>query len=165
MFGRKKKKLKAEIEAASAARQGGHVHPTADEYKEYIRIAKQRIELSLEEYGKLADDLKASAKKITRVKGIFSSKLGRRKSKKHGVALKAYNDCLSAYVSASSELNWLIESVNSCYEGLARVQETSRASRSVRVEAEKYSANVMYKKAKHDSKVDGVVMPISGYVK
>lgn len=178
MFGRKKKKMadaaRAARDAVKSANSADAVsgvkpraltQPTEEEYKNYIRVAKERIEISLEDFGRLAEELRVSAKKVSRVKGIFASKISRRKEKKYGAQLKTYNENLTAFITASSELNRLIESVGSCYEGLARLASSPRESRKIRVEAEKYSAAVMFKKAKHDKRVDGVVMPISSYVK
>lgn len=177
MFGRKKKRLVAEAastnaanaqkDASSQASAQSRVYaaPSAEEYRNYIRAAKEKIEVSLDEYGRLAEELRVAAKKISRVKGIFASKLSRRKERKHGAALKTYNDSLTAFITASGEINWLIESVASCYEGLARAADSPRAARRIREDGERYSAAVACKKAKHDKRVDGVVMPISSYVR
>ena len=99
-FGRKKKKLKANAnaEAAPVAINGTRKIPTEEEYKSYIKSAKERIELSLDEYGNLAEALRTSAKRVSRVKGIFASKISRRKQRKHGNQLKIYNDALSAFI-------------------------------------------------------------------
>ncbi len=139
--------------------------PSEQDYLSYIEKAKKSLCEELLELDKTAEALKISSKKLSKVKGVFSGKLSRRKANKHAEKINAYNQNLDAYIATSSRVNWLIKTLSSCYEGAARLQSTPRAASKMRLQADKYIAKIMYIKGKTEKKTAGIVMPVSNYVK
>ena len=161
---RRKKKEELEAAKTSVAEPAVKV-PTEEEYRAYVERAKGDLDKELSALGVAADNLKASAKGLTRVKGVFASKLSRRKEAKYGTRLEVYKDYLNEFFTLNSRVTWLMRTLSSCYEGLARAQKTARAAAAERNRCEKILADAAYKKAKIEKKLDGVVMPVVNYAK
>ncbi len=161
---RRKKKAEIAEKEAPATEQVLNV-PGEQEYRSYVIRAKGDLDRSLSELEEVAEALKVSAKRITKVKGVFASKLSRRKEAKYGAKLGAYKDNLAEYFELSSRTSWLMRTLSSCYEGLARAQKSARAAAAERGRCEKILANAAYRKAKIEKKLDGVVMPVTNYAK
>ena len=158
-----RKKKKAELAEQNAVGVPAPRVPTEQEYREYVTRAGADLDRDLVALGAAADNLKSSAKEIAKVKGIFSSNLSHRKEAKYGTKLELYKSDLNEYFTLSSRVSWLIRTLASCYEGLARAQSTARAASSVRSKCDKIIADAEYKKAKIEKKLDGVVMPVVNY--
>ena len=158
-----RKKKNAELAVESTVATPEVRVPTEEEYREYVTRAKADLDRDLSALEAAAENLKNSAKEISKVKGIFSSKLSRRKEAKYGTKLEVYKSDLNEYFALNSRVSWLMRTLASCYEGLARVQKTARASSAERSRCEKILADAEYRKAKIEKKLDGVVMPVVGY--
>ena len=158
-----RKKKKAELAEQNAVGAPTPRVPTEEEDREYVTRAGSDLDRDLSALECAADNLKSSAKEIAKVKGIFSSKLSRRKEAKYGTKLEVYKSDLNEYFTLSSRVSWLMRTLASCYEGLAKSQPTARAASSVRSKCDKIIANAEYKKAKIEKKLDGVVMPVVNY--
>ncbi len=139
--------------------------PTEAEYEAYIKTAEKNLDDELKALKIAAKNLSHSSKKIARVKGVYSSKLSRRKKRKYGVKLANYNESLDTYISIISRVNWLIGTLSSCYEGLATVTPKVEKARKIRIAKDKYIAKITYKKNKIEQLIDGTAMPVSSYVK
>ena len=155
-----RKKKNAEVAAQNVAATPEVKVPTVEEYREYIIRAKADLDRDLTALELSAHNLKRSAKEISDVKGIFASKISRSKENKYGTKLEVYKIDLNEYFTLTSRVNWLTRTLASCYEGLARSQKSARAASAQRSKCEKILANVEYKKAKIEKKLDGIVMPV-----
>ena len=160
---RNKKAKQAEQEVVTA--ESTLKVPTEQEYRAYVIRAKGDLDRSLSELKEVAEALKVSAKRITKVKGVFASKLSRRKEAKYGTKLAVYKDNLAEYLELGSRTSWLMRTLSSCYEGLAKAQKNARLAAKERRQCEKILASAAYKKAKIEKKLDGVVMPVTNYAK
>ena len=68
------------------------VAPTYDEYISYLKRCESEINDELKAYSVAAKNLKVSAKRISRIRGVYSNKISRRKIKKHGVKIRNYKE-------------------------------------------------------------------------
>lgn len=139
--------------------------PTYEEYISYIKKCELEINEELKAYSVAAKSLKVCAKRISRIRGVYSNKISRRKMKKHGARIKSYNDSLSAYADISSRISWLLDTHTSCSYGAASVAKGKRLAMRLRSGAESYSAKILYKKKRIEAITDGIVMPVANYVK
>ena len=155
-----RKKKKAELAEQNTVGAPAPKVPTEQEYREYVARAEADLDRDLSALESAADNLKSSAKEISKVKGIFSSKLSRRKVNKYGTKLEIYKSDLNEYFALNSRVSWLMRTLASCCEGLARSQTNARSASSIRSRCDKILANAEYKKAKIEKKLDGVVMPV-----
>ena len=140
------------------------VAPTYDEYISYLKRCESEINDELKAYSVAAKNLKVSAKRISRIRGVYSNKISRRKIKKHGVKIRNYKESLAAYADISSRISWLLDTHTSCSYAAASVTNKARAAMRLRSGAEAYSAKILYKKKKIESVTDGIVMPVATYV-
>ena len=166
-FKRKKRKSVAAVSVAPAEVKdiGYPIAPTNSEYVACIDKCKGEIEEEMQAYFVAAHNLKVSAKKISRIRGVYSSKLSKRKKTKHAVHIRNYNDSLNAYANIASRLAWLLDTYASCVDGACATAKNSRASTRLRKEAQEYSARILAKKKRIEDITDGIVMPVSTYVK
>ncbi len=169
MWGRKNKK-KAAIEAAvdNMPQLKKEAEAKIEEYKSSIAIGKASIENELKAFEIAAQNLKLSGKRVVKIKKAFSAKVPKRTLKKHGDKLDVYNESIEEYIRIVSHINWLLNTVSTCYEAVASLNEDVEKyaqARNIRIEAQKYFADVNYKKAKIEKITDGIVMPVSTYVR
>lgn len=139
-----------------------------EEYQSSIKIGKESIDVEMKAFKIAANNLSVSAKKISKVKGVFSKQLSKRTERKYGDKIAEYNQSLEEYIRISSHLNWLLNTVSSCYEAVARLNEEenkTRTAKNVRIEAQKYFAKITYEKTKLEKTADGVMMPVATYVR
>ena len=166
-FKRKRRKSVAAVSTASTEVKNTAypVAPTDLEYLACIDKCKCEIEEELQAYFVAAHNLKVSAKKISRIRGVYSSKLSKRKKTKHAVHIRNYNDSLNAYANIASRLAWLLDTYAYCVDGAFATAKKPRAAARLRKEAQDYSSKVIARKKKIEDITDGIVMPVSTYVK
>ena len=138
--------------------------PTHEEYISCIEKCKSELDLELRAYFTAAHNLKVSAQKISRIRGVYSNKLSARKEKKHGIKIKNYKDSLNAYANIASRINWLLDTYASCLEGACATSKSKRAANKLTKRAEEYSRKILKEKKRIEDITDGVVMPVSTYV-
>ena len=169
MWGKKAKSANvanAPVEAESKKQTKEEVKSRIAEYQESIETCEESIKTELKALKIAAGNLKLTAKSVSKVKGIFKEKA--RKKKKYAQKLSAYDESLEEYIRINSHINWLLNTVSSCYEAKARLKDQLkeyRAARKIRVKAQKYLAKVNYNKSKLEKSVDGIVMPVTSYVR
>ena len=170
MFGKKNKKPNGAAPENNVKKSEKELKKETEskiaDYEESIKACKESIETELKALKIAASNLKVSSKSVSRVKGIFTEKV--RKKKKYADRISAYEESLEEYIRISSHINWLINTVSSCYEADARLNEELkkyRQARKIRINARKYVAKVNYKKSKLEKCADGIVMPVTNYVR
>lgn len=136
------------------------------QYSLALESSRTSLDEELRAYSICAKNLKISGKRLSRVKGAFTGKMTNRKRKKHAVDIENYNTALDSYIRACSQVNWLMNVVNSTYENMAALKEQSspRISRRLRLEAEGVRQDVLKKKKKAEKMTDGLVIPLSAYI-
>ncbi len=167
MFGRKSKESQEHTRSYPSV-PAKEAKGKIAEYKESIALGKESIKTEMKAFEIAAENLKAASKKVSKVKGAFSSNLSKRTAKKHGGDIDAYNESLDAYIRISSHINWLLNTVSSCYEASARLYEGMKRysiARKLRIESKKYIADINCKKAKLEKVADGIMMPLTSYVR
>lgn len=142
----------------------GAYAPTYEEYVSCMEKCKSEIDGEIDAYFIAAHNLKISAKRISRVRGVYSSKLSARKKRKHGVNIQIYKDSLSSYADIASRIMWLLDTYASCANGAVAMTKKPRAARKLRRKADEYSENILSRKKKIEDITDGIVMPVSTYV-
>ncbi len=172
MWGRKNKKKKAEAEQNAINNAPNYtdkdIKQKIEEYSKSLEIGKASIKNEMKAYEIAAGNLKIAGRKIKKVKNAFSQKISKHTLRKHGDKINAYNESLDAYLRIASHINWLTNTVSSCYDAIATLNEDMKkydAARKVRTEAQKYLADINYKKAKLEKMTDGIMMPVAAYVK
>lgn len=135
-------------------------------YSQSLERSRASLDEELQAYGICAKNLKISGKRLSRVKGAFTGRMTNRARKKHAVDIENYNTALDAYIKVCSQVNWLMNVVNSTYENMALLKEqsTPRLSRKLRQEAECVRLDALKKKSKAEKMTAGLVMPLSAYI-
>ena len=164
-FKRKKKKSITKKEMPSDTRCIPDVSPpTYQEYVACMEKCKSELDEELKAYQVAAHNLKISAKSISRIRGVYSSKFSARKMKKHGIKITSYNDSLKAYANIASRISWLLDTHASCADGAVAALKSKRAASKLRKRADEYSQKILKSKKRIEDITDGIVMPVSTYV-
>ncbi len=164
-FKRKKQKSVTETETPSGT--VGAVDTAFPAYEEFVSCmdkCKAELDEEMKAYFIAAHNLKVSAKKISRIRGVYSNKLSSRKKKKHGIKIANYNDSLKLYANIASRINWLLDTYASCTDGAVAAMKSKRAANKLRKRADEYSFKILKEKKRIEDITDGIVMPVSTYV-
>ena len=164
-FKRKKRKSVTEIETPSATVCAvDAASPTYEKYVACMDKCRSELDEELKAYFIAAHNLKVSAKKISRIRGVYSNKLSKRKKKKHEIKICNYNDSLNSYANIASRVRWLLDTFASCADGAVAALKSKRAANKLRKRADEYSLKILKEKTRIEDITDGVVMPVSTYV-
>ena len=129
-----------------------------------MKAKAKELDEELKAYFIAAHNLKVSAKKISRIRGVYSNKLSKRKKKKHEIKICNYNDSLNSYANIASRIRWLLDTFASCADGAVAASKSKRAANKLRKRADEYSLKILKEKTRIEDITDGVVMPVSTYV-
>ena len=164
-FKRKKRKSVTEIETPSGTVASADAEsPTYEEYVLCMDKCKAELDEEIKAYFIAANNLKISAKRISRIRGAYSNKLSARKRKKHAVKIANYNDSLKAYVNIASRISWLLDTYASCSDGAVAAMKSKRTANKLRKRFDEYSLKILKEKKRIEDITDGIVMPVSTYV-
>ena len=166
MLFKRKKQDSVEINDAPSDRShvDSRINVTHDDYISCLMKCRAELSEELGAYLVAARSLKASAKRISHIRGVYSNKIPRRKMKRHGVKIKGYKESLDSYGAISSRIAWLLDTHASCTEGAASTAKSPRKESRIRKGAESYSKRILLKKKKIEAITDGIVMPVATYV-